>query len=419
MRKVKSIAAIICCALSLTSLAACGSGKSEGPTTVEFMSMQAIGSPRLKAIQSLSKKFEQQNPNIKIKVITGTNTNENDIKVRLAGHNPPDMWSTHGWSRDRYGNFLEPLQNRPWAKQMKPLGDDIFKDSKGNFYALPVDIQISGIMFNKTVLDKVGLDYRTITSWEAFDDALAKVKEAGFTPLLASPKDGGIDGDIADYILPGVYSDKEKKDLKAGKFDSKVYEKMTSKVKKWVDAGYFNVDYTSASPDDLARAMASDSAAFYMRANSYGQLISSFNPNAKLGMMPVPAETSEKPYFSKGEDLAFGVSKTSKHKEDALKFLDFMAEPANMKELVDVSLNDSALKNVDSALGQFEDSFKYWVSDKRADTVPFFDRTYMPSGMYSNFSKSTDGIIAGQLSPSAAAEQVKTSFYGLYGQKKS
>ncbi|WP_055426685.1 ABC transporter substrate-binding protein [Bifidobacterium aesculapii] len=415
MVKMKSVLAGLCCAAMLVPLAACG-GSSSGGTTIEFMTMQASGTPQLKALKDLTAKFEKENPDIKVKLDPGTNSNENDIKVRLAGNNAPDIWATHGWSRDRYGNFLEPLQDRSWAKKLKSIGDDVFKDSDGKFYALPVDVQVSGIMYNKTVLEKVGVDPTTLTTWDAFEQACDKIKDAGITPILLSPKDIGPDGDLADYILPGMYKDSDLKNLKSGKFDTKVYQKYTTMIKQWTDDGYFNVDYTSASLDDLARAMASDQAAFYFRANGNAQLMESFNPDVKLGMFPVPSEVGD-PYFSVGEDMAFGVSKKSKNKDAALKYIDFLAEPENMKELVKTAMNDSALEGVDSALGQFQDTYDYWVNEKKTQTVPFFDRVYLPNGMYTTLSKSTDGLITGQLTPQAAADQVKTSFDSLYGQK--
>ncbi|MCT6918361.1 MAG: extracellular solute-binding protein, partial [Bifidobacteriales bacterium] len=222
-----------------------------------------------------------------------------------------------------------------------------------------------------------------------------------------------------DYMLPGMYDESQLKDLSKGKFDTAVYEKYTSRVAKWAKDGWFNVDYTSASQDDISRLMAQDKAGFSFRANGSSQLIQSYNPNVKLGMMPVPAEVG-KPYFSTGEDtLTFGVSKTSKNKDAALKFIDFMAEPENLQKLVDVSMNDSALTGVKSALGQFEPTYNYWVNEKKTKLVPFFDRKYLPNGMYNTLAKSTDGLLTGQLTAQAAADQVKTSFNSLYGQKSS
>lgn len=419
MNKVRTVAISVCCVILSTSLAACGSSSSGGKKSVEFMTMQSTGTPQLKALQSLGKRFEEKNPDITIKMVPGTNNNENDIKVRLAGHNPPDIWNTHGWSRDRYSNFLEPLQNRSWAKRLKPIGNDVFKTKDGKFYALPADIQVSGIMYNRTVLDAVGIDPKTIDTWDTFEEACAKLKAAGYTPIISSNKDAGPNGDFANYMLPGMYSDSQLKDLLNGKFGTKVFEQYTTKVAKWAKDGWFNVDYISASQDDISRLMAQDKAGFSFRANGSGQLVQSYNPKVKLGMMPIPAEIG-KPYFSTGEDtLTFGVSKTSKNKEAALKFIDFMAEPENLQKLVNVSMNDSALTGAKSALGQFQSSYDYWVHEKKTKMVPFFDRKYLPGGMFNTLAKSTDGLLTGQLTPQAAADQVKSSFDSLYGQKSS
>ncbi|MCT6836792.1 MAG: ABC transporter substrate-binding protein [Bifidobacteriales bacterium] len=419
MRKGKMVIAGLCCALALTPLGACGgsSSGSSGTKTIEFMTMQSTGTPQLKVITKLARAFEAKNPGIKIKVDPGTNNNENDIKVRLAGHNPPDIWATHGWSRDRYGNFLEPMQNRPWAKRLKPLGNAVYKTSDGKFYALPADIQVSGILYNETVLKNAGIDPKSITTWDAFKKACDTLKAAGQTPIITSPKDPGPNGSIADYILPGMYTESELKSLKKGQFNTKVYEKYATMVSDWRDSGYFNVDYTSATLDDIARLMAADKAGFFFRSNTNAQLIESYNPKVKLGMMPVPSSTG-KPYFSTGEDmLTFGVSKTSKNKDAAIKFIDFMAEPANLQQLVNVSMNNSALTGVKSALGQFQETYDYWMNDQKTKTVPLFDRTYLPGGMYNTLAKSTDGLITGQLNPQSAADQAKTSFDSLQTKK--
>lgn len=419
MKKVRICVAALCAAMTMTSLAGCGgsNSQSQGPVTLEFMSMQSVGTTQLKAIQQVSKDFEAKNPNVKIKVLPGSSTNENDIKVRLAGHNPPDMWDTHGWSRDRYGNFLEPLQNRPWAKYMKAEGKSIFKNSKGQFFTLPVNIQVSGIMYNKTVLQKAGVDPKSIVTWSDFEKACDKIRDAGMTPIVNSAKDPGAPGDLSDYILPGLYTPAHLQGLKKGNFDMDTYITFAQMIKKWVAAKYFNVDYSSATADDTARYMASDQAAFHFRSNSRGQLVESFNPKVKLGMMPVPAKVG-KPYFSVGEELAFGVSKTSKHKEQALKFIDFMAQPTEMSKLVKTSMNNSALSNVDSSLGQFQDTYDYWVKDKKTKLIPLFDRSYM-IGIFQMLTKSTDGLISGQLTPQEAGEQVKTMYNTKRSEQKS
>lgn len=200
----------------------------------------ATGSVHLKTLQSITDAFEKENPGVKINLIPSSQDFTQDIKVRLAARNAPDLWNTHGWSRDRYADFLEPLQNRSWAGKMKDLTKEAFMEDDGTFYALPLDIQVTGVLYNKDVLDKVGVDPNSLNTWDEFNDACAKVKEAGLTCVVAGGKDTAIAGDLADLTASAWYDDAELKNLQSGKFDSSVYEKESGLIEGWKNNGYFN-----------------------------------------------------------------------------------------------------------------------------------------------------------------------------------
>lgn len=118
---IKGIAAVAACAMTVTGLAACGSSSASGEKKLDFITGMATGSVHLKTLQSITDAFEKENPGVKINLIPSSQDFTQDIKVRLAARNAPDLWNTHGWSRDRYADFLEPLQNRSWAGKMKDL----------------------------------------------------------------------------------------------------------------------------------------------------------------------------------------------------------------------------------------------------------------------------------------------------------
>ncbi|KFI53830.1 ABC transporter substrate-binding protein [Bifidobacterium callitrichos] len=415
MNNVKKIAAAACGLVMVAGLGACGSSTSSSGNEIEFMTGMATGSKQLKAMTSVVEAFEKENPGVKVTLVPGTNSYESDLKVRLAAKNAPDMWNTHGWSRDRYANFLEPLQDRDWAKRMNDTLDSAIRKDDKSFYALPLDAAITGIVYNKTVLDKAGVDPTTITTWDDFAAACDKVTAAGATCLAASGKENWTSGDIVDYMASGMYSEQELQKLKDGTFDTDKYAEAVTPVYEWARKKYFNVDYTSATADDVAKLIATDDCAFGFQPNSLVQSVENYNPDAKLGFMPYPSETGD-PYLISAEDYAIGVSKTSKSKETALKLLDFMAQPENMKKLSDTTSNAPVFDDVEMNIGQLADSYKTWVTDKKTTTVPVFDRVYLPNGMWSTLTTTTDGLITGQSDPKGAASQMKTAFDSLYGQ---
>ncbi|HJG41143.1 ABC transporter substrate-binding protein [Bifidobacterium pullorum] len=200
MNNGKKILAALCGCVLLAGVGACSSSNSSG-VELEFMTGMSTGSRQLKALTSVVEEFEKDNPDIKVTLVPGTNSYESDIKVRLAGHNAPDLWNTHGWSRDRYANFLEPLQDRDWADRMNNTLDNAIKKDDGSFYALPLDAAITGIVYNQTVLDRAGVDVSDIASWEDFSAACDKVVATGATCVAASGKENWTSGDIARCLI--------------------------------------------------------------------------------------------------------------------------------------------------------------------------------------------------------------------------
>lgn len=413
MKKEKIIASLVCCALSVTALAACGSSSSKSDA-VEILANMDTGSPEIKILQEIVDDFTAKNPDIKITVVPRATTYEQDIKVRLASKNAPDIFSTHGWSRDRYANFLVDMSNRSWANRLTDEAKSALAKDDGSFYALPVDMQVTGILYNATVLENAGVDAKSIKTWDDFMAACEKVKGIGATCVGSPGKDNWWSGNIADLSSSGFYDEAGLKELKDGTFDVAKYQKVTDNVKRMVDNGYMNVDYTSATPDDLYRLMASDKLAFVFLANTFQHSIESYNENVKLGVMPIPSETTD-PYFALGEDLAYGVAKNSKHKEQALKFIDFLAENGNMEKLASAMGNAPALTGVTGDMGKLADTYDYWINQQKSLTVPFFDREYLVNGIWNTMITTTDGVITGQLTPQAAAEQMKTQYDSLYG----
>ena len=126
---------------------------------------------------------------------------------------------------------------------------------------------VTGIFYNEEVLDAAGVDPEDIQSWDDFSDACAAITETGATCLGASGKDNYTAGNIADYMLPSVYADDELDQLLDGTFVKEPYIEMADILAQWRDAGYFNIDYSSATFDDLARRMAQNELAFLFNPN--------------------------------------------------------------------------------------------------------------------------------------------------------
>ncbi|HEY5222927.1 MAG TPA: ABC transporter substrate-binding protein [Microbacteriaceae bacterium] len=378
-----------------------------------------MDSPLLTQLKALTKTFEADHPGVAIDLRPSTSTYESDMKVRLASGNIPDIWWTHGWSLLRYSKFLTPLQNEAWAKNFNPALAPAMKNASGQFFAFPVDTDVAGIIYNADVLKAAGVDPTTITTWDAFDAAAQKVAANGVVPITASGKDNGPAGNLADWIAPGAYTKAQLAKLKSGTFLDPQYKTVLDLIAKWKKAGYFNPDYVSATSDDMARSLATGKAAFIFSQNSTVNNALRYNPKANLAYMPVPSMEGGKPYLIGGEMNAFGISKTTKHMKDAKAYIAFLAEPSNAQVLAKAAGSIPGLTNVKPDLGVLQTSYDTVVKPHTFPLVPYFDRVYLPNGMWNTMVTTADSVVTGgQANVDSGVATMSKDFTRLYGQAK-
>ncbi|MSS84641.1 extracellular solute-binding protein [Actinomycetaceae bacterium WB03_NA08] len=412
------VAAIV--AAGAMALAACSSGgdQSGGGSSGAldlFLNMPA-GSPQEEVMKELVATFEEKEA-VKVNLTTAAASYEDDMKVKMASDSMPDVISTHGWSVLRYSPFLMPLEDQPWAEYMNPSLDEVMLDSEGHLYALPLEYGTTGMLVNYDVLEAAGVDAEGIDSWDKLNEAMAAVAEkTDAVPFTSAGKDKNA-GDVGNFIASGQYTQQELQQFADGTFDPQLWESgVTNHLQEWTDKGWINPDYVSATYDDMARQLAEGTAAFAM---SWPFVLSDaydFNPDVNLGFIPLPG--IDGPYLVGGEGVsAFGVAKDAKNQEEALKFLEFLAEPANAKKLLEASGAYSGLTNVEVDLGNIQPSFDKYVAPGTIPTKAFFDRVYLPNGMWNTIITSTDGVFTGQMDSAAAAKQMEEQFKTLYGQQ--
>lgn len=404
-------------ATATVALTACGGGGGEGnggdgDVTLEMQTNFGATDPSLKVLQEITAAYEDANPGVTVELVPSTDTYEADIKVRLSSNDLPDIWATHGWSLLRYSQFLEPLDSQPWAGDFNEALAPAMQNEDGQFFALPIDTDVAGVVYNRTVLEEAGIDVATLTDWDAFEDALGTLKDAGVVPVSSSGKDSWFAGNIADFIGSGDFSEDTLQAFADGTFDEEGYTRILDHVAGWQEQGWFNPDYSSATTDDLGRALAEGTTGFVFVQNYLVATALGFNPEADLGYMPIPSEDG-KPFLVGGEGRAYGVAKDSANKEQALDYLAYLAEPENLSALAGSIGGIPGLTNAESDLGVLTESYEEFVAPGEVPLQPYFDRVYLPNGIWDTMVTTTDGVITGQMTTADAVAQMKSSYDSL------
>jgi raffinose/stachyose/melibiose transport system substrate-binding protein len=402
----------------LASATGCSATSGSNTGEIEFQTFTAVDSKLMSTIEEVTARFEEKHPDIKVKLVASSNNYEADMKVRLASGNIPDIFGTHGWSLNRYSEFLEPLQDEAWAKNFNPALDSAMKNDAGEFFAFPVDTDVAGLIYNSDVLEAADIDPASITTWDAFEDAAEAVKANGVSPIAVSGKASGPAGNIADWIAAGAYDESQLAELKAGTFVDEPYRDLLTMVDEWREAEFFNPDYSSATDDDMTRALSDGNTAFVFSQNARANNALQFNPDANIGFIPVPSMTTDTPYLIGGEMNAYGISKSSKHLDDAKTFIAFLAEPENATALAEAVGNLPGLTNATADLGALQESFDRYVISGEYPLMPYFDRVYLPNGMWNTMVTTTDSVITGQADVEKAVSQMASDFKSLSAQAK-
>lgn len=387
--KFKRVMAALLAAGMVFSLAACGSDSGEsgddsgksGDVTITF-STNVVGA-KAEALEAACRDFEEET-GYTVDFQAPGESYEELMKTKMSANELPDVFTTHGWSVARYSDYLMPVNDLDWASDINDQIKPVITDSEGNMYVLPIDMDIAGIICNMTVLEKAGVNPDEIKTWDDFAAACDKIKAAGKTPIHMGGKDSWTIGQYFDWAAPSYYitdeADSHADELKDGTFDTAVWEEVAGMLDKWVKAGYFNEDVLTADYNADVQALAQDEAAFCFYGNSGIVDTLAVNPDANLGMMPIPAASaSDEPSLIAGEDIAVGVWKDSEVKDEAVELLNYLAKPEVTKSIAEAAGNKAGLNGVETDIGSIGEYY-----DKYADveTFPYFDREYLPSGMW-------------------------------------
>ena len=334
---------------------------------------------------------------------------ESIMKTRMGSKQLPDLWNTHGWSVMRYGEYLETLNDQDWVQYIDDSIKGAIQDkTNGNIYILPISEGVNAIMYNKTVLQENGIDPTAIKDIPAFEAAMDTLVAAGITPMYIS--NGGSmtnNGHFMDAYLPAFLTcaSLEKnygEELKEGTFDWANARPAFEKMAEWWKKGYWNVDASTADRDTCFRALANGECAFMFYTNDGINAVLDLNPDAQIGMIPMPAvDVGGLTTWgvSEGNNSCIGIWKDSPNKEAAKQFLSFLARPENAaRVLIEIEGGIPAMTNVNvdgsysiDAIREGQAAFAGCV-----DYVTYFDQAYLPSGMFWELMQASSAFFEGE-----------------------
>ncbi|GGH73700.1 raffinose/stachyose/melibiose transport system substrate-binding protein [Pullulanibacillus pueri] len=395
-----------------------GSGSGSGKVTLTLYStMNTDEAPKFKKVIA---DFEKEHPDIKINANFPGEDYEKLLRVKMAANEMPDLFDTHGWAIKRYGDYTADLSDMDWVKDMDEAMKPILTDDKGKVYAYPMNEAKDGLAYNKKLIEKYGIT--PPTTIDDFVKALETVKEKSngkVTPLWIGGSEATAFGGIYDLMAtPLLITDKDhdySKQLLDGSFDWSHYDKLSELLKQIKDEGLVNKDALTAKGTQATQLMAQGKIAFAFISGSFGPETTALNKDVQVGLLPTPAfYPNQKPVYTGGERYTVAVWKDSKHQKEAKEFIDFISQPKYVKQIAELSSLPPGLTNVKVDNYYSDDYNKY--SD--SPIVPYFDRVYLPSGMWDVMGKTGQDLFSGAKTPAQVSKQMGDEYTRLRKQNQ-
>lgn len=324
--------------------------------TIEFL-YNLNGEAVSDAVQEVCKQFTQETGIGVEAVMPGSNFSD-IMKTRMASNQLPDAWTTHGWAVARYAEYLAPLNDFSFASHISPSIQEQITDQDGNLFTLPIDMDLTGIIYNVNVLKEAGVNVDDIKTWADFETACEQIKEAGKTPIQLGGKDNYTIGNMMDFVAPTLITNQDEANQQAlldGSFDWSKWNTVVEMIDSWRQKGYFNTDAVTAD---------------YM-----------------TGIKALAAE------------------------EEVKQFMDFLAREDICSYLATKCGMPSGLDNVESDTGRLAPYYDKYSTDSSILNIPYFDRKYLPSGMWNDLCVTGATLLSGQSDAlTISVDQMKSSY---------
>lgn len=377
----KGFTLIIAGLLATSLLSACGNNKASegtaaGTVKIEFFQnkSEAKGS-----FDKLIAKFNEANPNIKVSQVNPPDA-ETVLKTRVAKKDIPDvvgLGATDTFSTLAKSGLFEDFSQDPLIANIQPAYLDMLKRMTGltEMNGIPFSTNANGVIYNKAIFKELNLTIPN--TWDEFIAVAQKVKDSGKNAFYLTLKDAWTTLPAFNALESSVVGLDFFTERAQGTVTFKdTYREVAEKQLKLLD--YAQKDIFGKGYNDGNTAFAKGESAMYLQGVWAIPEIQKANPDIDLGVFPFPGTNDpSKNKLVSGVDTLLTVAKSSKHKEEAKKFVDFLLQPDNVKQYISEQKSFSAVTGItqdDASVNDLKESFE------SGNLVDFADH-YLPAAM--------------------------------------
>lgn len=415
MRAKALAAAVLGMGLVLSACGGDGEGSGgEGATTeLKWWMVTQQADTATAAIKKTISDFEKANPNIKVKVeYRGIDPLKDALRTSAGSSSGPDiyyMWAGPGLG----GEFVDAgvsLDLTKYYEQYKWTDRFVEGTLKnytqyGGYHGVPWTQRGEAIFYNKALFAKAGIT-QPPASYAELTDVAAKLKSAGITPIAFGGKDNWHVMRLLDSMIEtncGTQKGDQLNTLKAQWAGEPCVSKSFTELKQWAD-NYFNPGYIGLAQSEAANLFITAKAAMAYEGDWLTQqIVDTGGPINDIGVFVFPTGTNRLYGFSEG----MYISKSSKHPDDAAKFLDYLTSDKVQQETASNFAAISVNKNVKlgGESNPVQDQMSTFITGAKAYYLNN-DQNF-PLEVTTEYWRIQNAVLTGDIAPGDAGNQLQ------------
>lgn len=341
-------------------LVACGNSSSggSGAKEIEFFSQK---SEMQTTLQEIVDDYNKSQDDVKVK-LTSVPDAGTVLKTRIANGEVPDVINVYpqnadfkGWAAD--GQFVDLTKESSILGNLNEGAAEAYAVG-GKIYNVPLTTNVSGIYYNKTAFEKLGV--KVPTSLAEFQDLVKKIKANGQTPFAEALGDSWTFNGYAQlaWIQSAGSAEAANEYLRFSKAGSiSANDKVTKNVGAYLDllVGNGQANSEGALYADTVAAFAAGDALMMANGSWALPVINQQEPEFEVGFFAMPGLTSDTPAMTVGAaDMAVSVSADSKNVEASKDFVEYLSSKEVMQKYYDVDGSPTSVKGIETE-GKFEE----------------------------------------------------------------
>lgn len=360
-------------------VAGCGGKSSSGNTSEGANADQGSGGAEQVTLEIFNQKsevkdylnqiianFEAENPNIKVNQVQVPDSRK-VLYNRLASNDAPDIMSIFPNESDfktqAQSDYFMDLTGSDVLASINPQFLDGVKID-GKDFSAPLTMNAYGIFYNAAKFNELGL--KVPATWAELEQTAAAIKEKGAVPFATSFKAAWSVGHLTEALLANAVGYDA-----ANQFfqDPSVKAESDPGIQKLLAQMDFirdnsQLDAAGADYPDAVNLFATGQALMLPQGIWAVPVIEQAGMEEEYKMFAVPNESGNGSVVG-GIDYALAISASTKHPEEAKKFVKFMAEQKTAQFLADNEKSPSTIEGVKADAPQTEDVTKLLSEDGR------------------------------------------------------